>query len=42
MDIYLGDDVKNALKITNDFTAKEFNTSQAVCFSLILKVFSFI
>ena len=41
MDIYLGDDVKNALKITND-TAKEFNTSQAVCFSLILKVFSFI
>ena len=34
---FIGDDIKNALKITNDFIAKEFRTTQIV--SAILYVF---
>ena len=29
---FIGDDIKNALEITNDFIAKTFNTTQIVCF----------
>ena len=33
---FIGDDVENALEITNNFIAKEFNTTQTV--SLIFSI----
>ena len=33
---FIGDDVENALEVTNNFIAKEFNTTQTV--SLIINL----
>ena len=38
---FIGDDVKNALEVTNDFVAKEFNTTQVVSFVHVFKMFLF-